>query len=39
MRVLLLAPMLYAFFSCEQNDVSITIPEKTAEYTDIFPFN
>lgn len=39
MRVLLLAPMLYAFFSCEQNDVSITIPEKTAEYKDIFTFN
>jgi len=39
MRVLLLAPMLMLFFSCDQNDISITIPEKTAEYTFIFTFN
>ena len=44
MRVIAFASILMLFLSCEQNDVSITIPDeipvnKTTEYTVTFSFD
>lgn len=44
MRVIAFASMLMLFLSCEQNDVSITVPDnppvaKSAEYSVTFSFD